>query len=222
MSGDKTPLRQGVFISVEGGDGAGKSTQIRKLAEALRAAGHEVVVTREPGGSEGAETIRSLLVEGDADRWSPLSEALLMYTARNDHLERTILPALEKGAVVITDRFADSTMAYQGIAGALGEKTVQELHKLVVGDRNPDLTLIFDLSPEEGLARAGARSGVGGAEARFEEKGADYQKRVRDAFLKIAKDNPERCVVIDASGDAESVAARVSEAVKSRLPRLFG
>lgn len=218
MNGGKKASRQGVFISVEGGDGAGKSTQIKKLADALRASGREVVVTREPGGSEGAETIRSLLVKGDADRWSPLSEALLMYTARNDHLERTILPALEKGAVVITDRFADSTMAYQGIAGALGEKTVQDLHALVVGDRNPDLTLIFDLSPEEGLARAGARSG---AEARFEEKGADYQKRVRDAFLKIARNNPERCVVIDASGDAESVAARVSEAVKSRLPELM-
>lgn len=219
MTGGKKTAQQGVFISVEGGDGAGKSTQIKKLADALRDAGHEVVVTREPGGSEGAETIRSLLVEGDADRWSPLSEALLMYTARNDHLERTILPALEAGAVVITDRFADSTMAYQGIAGALGEKTVQELHKLVVGDRDPDLTLIFDLSPEEGLARAGARSDK---EARFEEKGAGYQKRVRDAFLKIARDNPKRCVVIDASGDADSVAARVLEAVKARLPGVLG
>lgn len=161
------------------------------------------------------------MVEGDADRWSPLSEALLMYTARADHLQRTILPSLERGAVVITDRFADSTMAYQGIAGALGEAAVKDLHAIVVGKNDPDLTIILDIAPEEGLARAGARmSGGDTAEARFEEKGADYQTRVRDAFLKIAANNPDRCAVIDASGDAESVAARVADAVKARLAGL--
>ncbi|MEO1137611.1 MAG: dTMP kinase, partial [Pseudomonadota bacterium] len=130
----------GLFISFEGGDGSGKSTQIRRLADTLKAEGREVVLTREPGGSDGAEAIRKLLLAGDADRWSPLSEALLMYAARNDHIERTIQPALARGAVVISDRFADSTMAYQGLAGELGEEAVSTLYNLVVGERGPDLT----------------------------------------------------------------------------------
>ena len=216
--------RTGVFISFEGGDGAGKSTQIAMLAEALRAAGRDVVVTREPGGSEGAEAIRALLVEGAADRWSPIAEALLMYAARADHLQRTILPALERDAVVISDRFADSTMAYQGLAGDLGEDAVKRLHALVVGDRDPDLTLVLDLPPQEGLARAGARAGDGNAkgakEARFEEKGSAYQRRVREAFLKIATDNPARCAVIDAAGAPDDVAGRVLAAIRARLPAL--
>jgi len=218
----------GVFISFEGGDGAGKSTQIAMLADALREAGRDVVVTREPGGAPGAEAIRKLLVEGAADRWSPMAEALLMYAARADHLQRTILPALEAGAVVLTDRFADSTMAYQGLAGALGAAAVERLHGLVVGTNDPDLTLILDLPPEEGLARAGARPGGGtesdgsgaGAESRFENKGAAYQGAVRAAFLKIAADNPDRCAVIDASGPAGEVAARIRAAVRARLPSL--
>ena len=215
----RSPQRKGFFISVEGGDGAGKSTQISRLAESLHEAGREVVLTREPGGSQGAESIRGLLVEGAADRWSPLTEALLMYAARADHLERTILPALQKGAVVITDRFADSTMAYQGIAGALGAATVGALHDCVVGENDPDLTLILDIAPDEGLARAGARDGAG--EGRFEAKGADFQKRVRDAFLRIAQSNPQRCVVIDARGGPDEVAARVLKAVREKLPALF-
>ena len=214
--------RTGVFISFEGGDGAGKSTQIAKLAEALRAAGRDVVVTREPGGSEGAEAIRALLVEGAADRWSPIAEALLMYAARADHLQRTILPALDRGGVVISDRFADSTMAYQGLAGDLGEDAVKRLHALVVGDRDPDLTLVLDLPPQEGLARAGARAGSAkdAKEARFEEKGSAYQRRVREAFLKIASDNPARCAVIDAAGAPDDVAGRVLAAIRARLPAL--
>lgn len=216
--------QEGVFISFEGGDGAGKSTQIAMLANALRAAGKNVVVTREPGGSDGAEAIRRLLVEGDAERWSPVAEALLMYAARADHLQRTILPALEAGAIVVTDRFADSTMAYQGLAGDLGEAGVKTLHALVVGARDPDLTLVLDIAPEEGLSRAGARAASGdkggGKEARFEGKGAAYQLRVRDAFLKIAADNPARCAVIDASGKPEEVAGRVLGAVRARLPGL--
>lgn len=209
--------RTGFFISFEGGDGAGKTTQIKRLSAALEAAGRNVIATREPGGADGAEAIRTLLVEGDADRWSPLCEALLVYASRADHLERTILPALEDGSVVISDRFADSTMAYQGIAGALGEEAVTRLHELVVGPHDPDLTIILDLPSEEGLARAGARGGA----ARFEEKGADYQQRVREAFLTIAGAHPERCVVIDASGDADKVAALVLEAAKARLPKAF-
>ncbi len=208
----------GLFISFEGGDGAGKTTQIKRLADILRAEGREVVLTREPGGSDGAEAIRKLILEGDADRWSPLAEALLMYAAREDHLERTILPALHRGAVVISDRFADSTMAYQGLAGSLGEETVAALYKLVVGDRGPDITIILDIPVEEGLKRAGGRADK---EQRFESKGAAYQEAVRQAFLEIARREPERCLVVDASGGEDAVAARLREAVEARLPGLF-
>ncbi len=204
----------GVFISFEGGDGAGKSTQIRLLAEALRSAGREVVTTREPGGSPGAEAIRKLLLEGAADRWSPLTEALMMYAARADHLERTIEPALKRGAVVITDRFADSTMAYQGLAGALGEDAVSRLHELVVAGREPALTIILDLPVAEGLKRAGAS----GVEQRFESKGAAYHDKVRQAFLEIARRAPARCAVISAAGTAEDVSTRIRAAVAERLP----
>ncbi len=207
----------GLFISFEGGDGAGKTTQIKRLAEILRAEGREVVLTREPGGSDGAEAIRKLILEGDADRWSPLSEALLMNAARVDHLERTIMPALARGAVVITDRFADSTMAYQGLAGSLGEEIVGELYNLVVGDRGPNLTIILDIPVAEGLQRAGHRGG----EQRFESKGAAYQEAVRQAFLEIARREPDRCLVVDARGDEASVAKRLREGVEARLPGLF-
>ncbi len=208
----------GVFISFEGGDGAGKSTQIKLLADALRSSGREVVTTREPGGSAGAEVIRKLLLEGAADKWSPLTEALLMYASRADHLERTIEPALQRGAVVITDRFADSTMAYQGLAGALGETAVTALHDLVVGDRDPDITVMLDLPVQDGLKRSGA---TGSAEQRFESKGAAYQEQVRGAFLEIARREPNRCVVIDAAGTADEVAKRIREAVKLRSPGLL-
>lgn len=208
---------QGVFISLEGGDGSGKSTQLKLLADALRGLGHDVVATREPGGSDGAELIRKLILEGDADRWSPLTEALLMFAARRDHLERTIIPALKRGAVVITDRFADSTMAFQGIAGALGEVKVRMLRDLVVEDNQPDLTLVFDLPITEGLRRSSAS----GVEQRFESKGAKFQENARAAFLKIAQEEPERCAVIDARGDVADVAIRVMDVVKARLPDLF-
>lgn len=212
---DKGP---GFFISFEGGDGAGKSTQIRILAERLRTAGRDVVVTREPGGSEGAETIRALLVTGDKDRWSPMTEALLMYAARRDHLEKTILPALARGAVVITDRFADSTMAYQGYAGDIGVETVAALHRIVVGGHDPDLTIILNASAEDGLRRADASGG----ETRFEEKGLGFQDAVRNGFLKIAENAPDRCAVIDASASIEDVAARVETVVRGKFPALFG
>ncbi len=208
---------QGVFISFEGGDGAGKSTQIQHLARRLTGAGHEVVTTREPGGSPGAEEIRKLLVEGDKDRWSPMTEALLMIAARRDHLERIILPGLSRGAIVITDRFADSTMAYQGIAGALGRDAAASLHSIVVGDNDPDLTIILDVPIEKGLARAGGRDGV---ETRFESKGAQFQTRVRKAFLEIAQNNPARCRVVDATGDIEQTAEAVWGVIVDRLPKL--
>jgi dTMP kinase len=207
----------GVFISFEGGDGTGKSTQIKILSERLRTAGREVVETREPGGSDGGEAIRALIVKGAKDRWSPLTEALLMYAARRDHLERTILPALERGAVVISDRFADSSMAYQGVAGGAGVDNLKALHDLVVGDHDPDLTIILDAPAEDGLRRADASKG----ETRFEDKGAEFQRKVRQAYLDIAKAAPERCIVVDARGSVETVAARIAEAVGQRLPAVL-
>lgn len=206
--------RPGLFISFEGGDGSGKSTQIKRLADSYKAAGREIVITREPGGSPGAEIIRKLFVEGDAERWSSLTEALLVYASRADHLERTILPALKRGAVVISDRFADSTMAYQGIAGALGKEAVNKLHDIVVGDNDPDLTIILDLPVADGLHRAGARSGAASREERFESKGAAYQEQVRAAYFEIAKRAPQRCVVIDATGDADTVFQRICDAAR--------
>lgn len=208
---------RGVFISFEGGDGVGKSTQIKRLAETLRAAGRNVVVTREPGGSDGAEAIRALLVKGDKDRWSPMTEALLMYAARRDLLEKTILPALERGAVVITDRFADSTMAYQGCAGGLGREVVERLHELVVGENDPDLTLVLDAPADEGLRRASSGDG----ETRFEEKGPDFQRRVREAFLDIAKAAPARCVVIDSRAPVDGVAGEIEAVMRERFPDLL-
>jgi dTMP kinase len=207
-------MSRGIFITFEGGEGAGKSTQVRRLAERLRAAGREVVVTREPGGSPGAEAIRSLLVSGAADRWSSISEALLMNAARRDHVEKLIAPALARGDVVVCDRFADSTRAYQGAAGGAPADLIAMLESPVIGDCRPDLTLVLDLPVEIGLARAASR---GGAEARFEAKGAAFHAAIRQAFLDIAAVEPERCVVVDASGAPELVAEAVWAAVEARI-----
>lgn len=211
-------MSRGRFITFEGGEGAGKSTQARRLAAALRAGGREVVETREPGGSPGAEAIRALLVRGEAERWTPTADALLMYAARSDHLDRLIRPALARGAWVVCDRFADSTRAYQGVGGGVAGDLVQALEAGVVDGDWPDLTLIFDLPAEAGLARAGDR---GGAEARFEAKGAAFHGRLRQAFLDIAAREPGRCVVIDAARPMEAVEAAVREAVGKRL-QAFG
>lgn len=206
---------RGFFISVEGADGSGKSTQVRRLAEHLRAKGHDVVVTREPGGGgEGAETLRHLLLNGPADRWSPMAEALLMYAARAEHLDKLIRPALADGKTVLTDRFADSSMAYQGAAGGLGEARIKALHQAVVGADDPDLTIILDAPAEIGLARAAKRQG---SESRFEGKGEAYQARVRAAFLDIARAHPGRCRVIDAAADEETVARAVAKVVDAAL-----
>ncbi len=208
-------MAHGRFITFEGGEGAGKSTQIRRLAARLAEGGAEVVVTREPGGSRGAETIRELLVNGDADRWSPTTEALLMYAARRDHLERTVRPALARGATVLSDRFADSTRAYQGAGGKLSAEAIAQLERFALepGDW-PVLTLILDLPVADGLKRAGAR---GGGEARFESKGLEFHERLRAGFLAIAAREPERCAVIDAAADIDAVAAAIWSAVSTRL-----
>lgn len=209
---------RGRFITLEGGEGAGKSTQQRRLAAWLRAGGLEVVETREPGGSPGAEEIRRLLVTGDAGRWDPMTEALLIFAARRDHLRQTIEPALARGAWVVCDRFVDSTMAYQGYAQGLGRAAVETLYKLVVGDLKPDLTLVLDIPIEEGLQRAQARNGAAAhGEDRYEQMDLGFHERLRAGFRDIVAREPGRCVLIDAAGDADAVAARVAAAVSERL-----
>jgi dTMP kinase len=207
-------MARGFFITFEGGEGGGKSTQIRCLADRLAATGREVVATREPGGSPGAEAIRGLLVTGDPERWSPITETLLVYAARRDHIERVIAPALARGAVVLCDRFADSTRAYQGAGGGAPQGFIAVLEAQVLGPLRPDLTLILDLPVEMGLARAAGR---GGAEGRFEAKGPAFHARLRAAFLAIAQAEPDRCTVIDASLDEAAVAALVWGWAKARL-----
>jgi dTMP kinase len=195
------------FISFEGIDGSGKSTQARMLADALRAEGHVVTLTREPGGSPGAEEIRRLVLEGDPDRWSAETEILLFTAARRDHLEKTILPALARGDIVITDRFADSTRIFQGITRGDLRATVDTLHALMIG-REPDLTLLIDIDPAMGLARATARAGT---EMRFEDMGLQFQTSARDGFLKLAALHPH-FRIIDGARDAETVARDVRAA----------
>jgi dTMP kinase len=204
----------GCFITFEGGEGAGKSTQIRRLAERLRAMGRDVVLTREPGGSPGAEQVRDLLLNGATDRWSPMTEALLMNASRRDHIERVIAPALARGAVVLCDRFADSTRAYQGAGGQVDPAFISLLEAAVVGETRPNLTLIFDLPVEEGLKRALSRAG---GEDRFEAKGAAFHERLRAAYLEIARSEPDRCAVVDATGSLDAVEAAVWAAVQPRL-----
>ena len=202
-----------MFISLEGIDGSGKSTQARLLADHLRASGHEVVLTREPGGSPGAEEIRRLLVEGAGERWSPETELLLFTAARRDHLERTIRPALDRGVVVVSDRFADSTRVYQGAARADLRATVDRLHALMIGVE-PDLTLVIDADPEVAARRGRARAS---GEDRFENMGLPFQARLRQGFLALASEAPDRVRVIDGSGSAEDVAARVRAVVNRPL-----
>lgn len=211
-------MTRGRFITFEGGEGAGKSTQVRRLVARLQAAGLEVVATREPGGSPGAEAIRNLVLTGAPDRWSPLTETLLMYGARRDHIERTIAPALVRGAWVVCDRFADSTRAYQGGAGGVEPGLIAALENHVLQGARPDLTLVFDLPVEVGLARAEAHASASGhAETRFESKGLAFHQRLREAFRKIAAAEPERCVMIDAAASIEAVEAQVWAAVEGRL-----
>ena len=204
----------GKFITLEGGEGAGKSTQVSRLAARLERAGHTVCITREPGGAPGAEAIRELLVTGDPERWDAATETLLHYAARRSHLTDTIRPALARGEWVVCDRFADSTLAYQGYAGGVDKGFISEIYAQVAGDLTPDLTLILDLPPEVGLARAQAR---GEGEDRYERMGLNFHQRLRAAFLEIAAKEPERCMVVDADGDIETVAARIKSAVEDRL-----
>ena len=206
---------RGRFITFEGGEGAGKSTQVARLTEALRSQGIDVVRTREPGGSTGAEQIRDLVLNGAAERWSPMTETLLMYAARADHLERTIRPALAAGQWVLCDRFADSSRAYQGAGGGVDAAFIEQMDAAVVGSDQPDLTLIFDLPVEIGLARALGRGDA--SEVRFESKGHAFHQRLREGFAAIAAAHPDRCRVIDAQGDPDVVFARVQAAIQPLL-----
>lgn len=203
----------GHFITFEGIDGSGKSTQAHQLADRLTKAGFDVVLTREPGGSPGAEEIRSLVLEGDPDRWSAETEILLFTAARRDHLEKTIQPALDAGKVVICDRFADSTRLYQGITRGDLRGIVDQLHALMI-KREPDLTFIIDMDPTTGLARALSRQT---AEERFEGFGENMQRKMRDGFLELAREFDHRCVVVDGVRDISAVADDVAALALARL-----
>jgi dTMP kinase len=207
-----------LFITFEGGEGAGKSTQIRMLADSLRASGREVVVTREPGGSPGAEAIRHVVLSGAAEPFGAEMEAVLFAAARADHIDRTIRPALARGAIVLSDRFVDSSRVYQGVTGGLDQPFMEALERATVEDMMPDLTLILDIDPEEGLSRAGARRGASEAD-RFEKEGLSLHRRRRKAFLDIAKAEPKRCKVIDAGRPAEKISADVTAAVEAVIER---
>ena len=204
---------KGSFITFEGIDGSGKSTQARKLAEHLQAQGHDVILTREPGGSEGAEEIRALVLQGEPDRRSAETEILLFTAARRDHLERTILPAIEAGKVVICDRFTDSTRMYQGLSRGDLRGTVDQLHKLMI-EREPDMTILIDMDSDTGLSRALSRQGV---EERFETFGADLQAQMRAGFLSLAEEFKERFVVINGARSIYEVSVDVCQSVDDHL-----
>ena len=202
-----------MFVTFEGIDGSGKSTQLRLLADHLQAKGHEVIVTREPGGSKGAEDIRRLLVEGDPGRWSAETEVLLFTAARRDHVERLIQPGLAAGAIVVSDRFADSTRVYQGATRGDLRATVDALHARMIA-MEPDLTLVIDMDPDAALARGLARQS---GEDRFEDFGAAFQRKLRDGFLALTEEYPDRVRLVDGSRDREAVAADVAAIVDAAL-----
>ncbi len=209
-------MQPGLFISFEGGEGAGKSTQIRRLAEGLRARGFDVVVTREPGGSPGAEAVRHVLLSGAAEPFGSKMEAVLFAAARSDHVEQVIRPAVERGAVVLSDRFLDSSRVYQGVTGGLDDGFMQALERVAINGMMPDLTLILDLDPAEGLRRAAERRGDEMAD-RFEKETLGIHERRREAFLDIAHLEPERCVVVDAARSEDEVAGRIAAAVDALI-----
>ena len=207
-------MPRGKFITIEGGEGAGKSTQAHRLAETLRAHGLNVVETYEPGGPSGAQAIRGLLLGSDGHHWEPMTEALLHFAARREHVSKTVLPALERGDWVVSDRFADSTVAYQGYGLGLGCEMIEALYELSIGQFGPDATIMLDLPAEDGMARARSR---GDKLDRYETMDIEFHRRLRQGFLDIAARYPGRCVVVDASGSMEDIAAEIFNAVQIRL-----
>ncbi|GHF28098.1 thymidylate kinase [Kordiimonas sediminis] len=206
---------RGKFITFEGGEGSGKSTQIKTLSLFLKGRGIDHIITREPGGSDGAEELRTLMLTGDTDRWTAMSEALMVTAGRVDHVEKLIKPALEQGQWVISDRFYDSTKVYQGVAGGLGLENMVNLQKLALGDFTPDLTLILDIDVQKGLARAIQREGANnGNEDRFERKGLKYHQALREAYKAIAMSESDRCKLVDASGTIDQIADAIQQVIE--------
>ena len=212
-------MDRGQFITLEGGEGAGKTTQAERLSKALNAAGIETLLTREPGGTFGAEAIRELVLSGSQDRWDGMTELLLMYAARIDHVERLIKPALERGVWVISDRFSDSTMAYQGYARGLGAPRVKELHTVIMNGFEPDLTLLFDMDPVLAMGRVEKR---GEKLSRFDAEEIDFHKTLRAAFLQIAADSKPRIFTLDAGQSRDAVTARMLFGLTKTYPQLSG
>lgn len=214
-------MTRGTFITFEGGEGAGKSTQITQLADMLRKEGRTVIVTREPGGSPGAEAIRHVLLSGAAEPFGPAMEAILFAAARSDHVEQVIRPAVERGEVVLCDRFMDSSRVYQGVTGNLPRDFMESLEAVTVNALLPDLTIILDVDPEEGLRRATARRGDETAD-RYEKETLEVHRRRRKAFLDIAKAEPDRCVVIDATQSPKKVTKQIASIVTDRIQKIGG
>ncbi len=213
----------GQFITFEGGEGAGKTTQAKMLADALDAVGVETILTREPGGTFGAESIRKLVLEGTDDRWSGMTELLLMYAARLDHVEKLIKPALERGAWVISDRFSDSSLAYQGYARDLGADTVRKVHDVVMGGFAPDLTLVFDMDVFLSLKRVEQRASEQDESlSRFDKAGQEFHRTIREAFLDIARRDPDRVKIVDADGSKPAVHARILGKLTEKYPEFAG
>lgn len=213
----------GQFITFEGGEGSGKTTQAKMLADALERVGVETILTREPGGTFGAESIRKLVLEGTDDRWSGMTELLLMYAARLDHVEKLIKPALERGAWVISDRFSDSSLAYQGYARDLGADRVRAVHDVVMEGFNPDLTLVFDMDVYLSLKRVETRAAQDDEVlTRFDKAGQEFHTTIREAFLDIAKKEPSRVKVVDADGSRSAVRARILNALTAQYPEFAG
>lgn len=211
-------MSRGLFISFEGGEGSGKTTQITKLAAALKEKGREVVTTREPGGTPDAEKIRSILVQRDGGMWSPLAECLLLYAARLMHVDTLIRPALERGAIVISDRFADSTRAYQSFGHGFARQKVEDLNALVLGDFRPNLTFILDIEARAGLSRSAKRlKEQNSTEDRFERLDVGFHERLREGYLQIAREEPDRCHIIDAMKSPDDMAREILDIAESKL-----
>ena len=212
-------MERGKFITLEGGEGAGKSTQAKMLCEALESAGLETLLTREPGGTFGAESIRKLVLEGTQDRWSGMTELLLMYAARLDHVEKLIKPALERGVWVVSDRFSDSSLAYQGYARGLGPDQVRKVHDVVMDGFGPELTILFDMDPIMAMKRVETR---GEEMSRFDAEDIEFHKTLRKAFLEIAESEPDRIFTLDADGTKDGVHTRVLYALTQKYPEFAG